>query len=82
LRPDHIDSPLDYKSLWAQLKIRIRAEANAQAERCATQKDMDLVRRGQGAFEFANTMLAIMNELVERGRSLEHPEAEDPANYS
>ena len=82
MKPDHIDSPLDYKSLWAQLKIRLRAEANSQAERCATQKDMDLVRRGQGAFEFANTMLAIMNELVERGRSSERSEENDTANYS
>jgi hypothetical protein len=43
---------------------------------------MDLVRRGQGAFEFANTMLAIMNELVERGRSSERSEENDTANYS
>lgn len=60
--------PLDYRQLWANLRIRLQDMAADQAVRAAVDKDMDAVRKHQGAYAFVQNVLAEMESLVTAAR--------------
>ena len=65
---DRYDSPLDYKQCWTRLRAAIREAAAGQAGNAATALEEIKVRRAQGAFQFCNQILAIMDNIVEEER--------------
>lgn len=63
-----LDSPLDYKALWTQLRHRIYELASKAATDAMSADDVTDIHRKQGAYRFGYTVVSEMDRMVEGAR--------------
>ena len=69
----HLDSPIDYKVLWGELRQRIEelaAKAASDAMHCDTEAD---IRRKQGEYRFGYILVSEMDRILDDARAAYGP---------
>ncbi len=76
-----IEAPVDYRELWGRLGNELGKLRYDQAVRCVHEQDLARVPRHQGAYDFVDQVLVLMDNLVkqahiEAGNSIRFTEDE------
>ena len=68
-----IDVPTDYHQLWNRLRHRLTEMRAEAATRAATEREIIMVRRHQGAHDALSRILTEMEQLVDVARAEKRP---------